>query len=67
MELLNLRAKSVMHVRLKILIEKPEISKAKSNLAIAARYIFNPVIFDFIDKTMPDDGESFKLLTRFVL
>jgi len=45
----------------KDLIEKPEIGKAKSNLAIAARYVFNPVIFDFIDKTMPDDGGELQL------
>ncbi len=45
----------------KDLIEKPEIGKAKSNLAIAARYVFNPVVFDFIDKTMPDDGGELQI------
>ncbi len=33
------------------LVEKPEIDKAPSNLAIASRYILTPEIFDFIDKT----------------
>ena len=33
------------------LIEKPEVGKAPSNLAIAGRYVLTPDIFDYIDKT----------------
>ena len=33
------------------LIEKPAIEQAPSNLAIAARYVFSPKIFEFIKKT----------------
>lgn len=33
------------------LIEKPDVDKAPSNLAIASRYILTPEIFDFIEKT----------------
>ena len=32
-------------------IEKPSISEAPSNLAIASRYVFTPDIFDYIDQT----------------
>ena len=34
-------------------VEKPEIDKAPSNLAIAGRYILTPDIFDHIDSTKP--------------
>ena len=36
------------------LIEKPQPGTAPSNLAIAARYVFSPVIFDAISRTAPD-------------
>jgi len=36
------------------LIEKPDPASAPSNLAIAARYIFSPVIFDMIRRVQPD-------------
>ena len=32
-------------------IEKPAMNKAPSNLAIAARYVFSPVIFDALERT----------------
>ena len=35
----------------KSMIEKPELSKAPSNLAIAGRYLLLPSIFDSLDKT----------------
>ena len=37
--------------RLKGLVEKPPVDKAPSNLAISARYVFGPEIFDTIRKT----------------
>lgn len=41
-------------LRVANLIEKPEPSEAPSNLAIAGRYIFSPVIFDMIRAVEPD-------------
>jgi UTP--glucose-1-phosphate uridylyltransferase len=36
------------------LVEKPAPQDAPSNLAIAGRYIFSPVIFDMIRQVKPD-------------
>jgi UTP--glucose-1-phosphate uridylyltransferase len=36
------------------LIEKPAPDKAPSNLAIAGRYVFSPLIFDMIRRIKPD-------------
>jgi len=36
------------------LVEKPQPKDAPSNLAIAGRYIFSPVIFDMIRRVQPD-------------
>ncbi|HWB84189.1 MAG TPA: UTP--glucose-1-phosphate uridylyltransferase [Bryobacteraceae bacterium] len=36
------------------LVEKPKPADAPSNLAIAGRYIFSPVIFDMIRRVRPD-------------
>lgn len=36
------------------LVEKPAPEKAPSNLAIAGRYLFTPVIFDMIRRVKPD-------------
>jgi UTP--glucose-1-phosphate uridylyltransferase len=36
------------------LVEKPLPEQAPSNLAIAARYVFNPEIFEAIERTVPD-------------
>ncbi|MCL4508748.1 MAG: UTP--glucose-1-phosphate uridylyltransferase [Chloroflexi bacterium] len=38
------------------LVEKPARGTAPSNLAIAARYVFSPAIFDALDKTLPGKG-----------
>jgi len=46
-----------MEFRLSGLVEKPPINEAPSNLAISARYIFNPEIFDAIRRTPPKNGE----------
>jgi UTP--glucose-1-phosphate uridylyltransferase len=40
--------------RIKDLVEKPSPETAPSNLAIAGRYIFSPIIFDMIRKVNPD-------------
>jgi UTP--glucose-1-phosphate uridylyltransferase len=43
------------------LIEKPLAEEAPSNLAIAARYVLSPVIFDAIRKTQPGKGGEIQL------
>ena len=43
------------------LIEKPSVEQAPSNLAIAARYVFSPVVFDFIRKTEPGRGGEIQI------
>ncbi|MFB3778041.1 MAG: UTP--glucose-1-phosphate uridylyltransferase [Bryobacteraceae bacterium] len=41
-------------IRVADLVEKPSPSTAPSNLAIAGRYIFSPLIFDMIRQVRPD-------------
>jgi len=43
------------------LIEKPDVSEAPSNLAVAARYVLNPTIFDYLRKTPPGKGDEIQL------
>ena len=43
------------------LIEKPSRQEAPSNLAIAARYIFAPAIFDAIRRTPPGKGGEIQI------
>lgn len=43
--------------RLRGLVEKPPVDEAPSNLAISARYVFSPEIFDAIRKTPLKSGE----------
>lgn len=43
------------------LIEKPRPSEAPSNLAIAARYVFSPKIFDYLAKTPPGKNNEIQL------
>jgi UTP--glucose-1-phosphate uridylyltransferase len=43
------------------LVEKPDVAEAPSNLAVAARYVFSPVIFDFLEKTAPGKGDEIQL------
>jgi len=42
-------------------IEKPSMSEAPSNLAIAARYVFAPKIFDALKRTKPGKGGEIQL------
>ena len=42
-------------------VEKPGIDEAPSNLAIAARYVFSPRIFDAIERTQPGKGGEIQL------
>lgn len=43
------------------LVEKPEVSEAPSNLAVTARYVFSPAIFDYLRKTPPGKGDEIQL------
>ncbi len=42
-------------------IEKPGVAEAPSNLAVAARYIFAPAIFNFLAETPPGKGGEIQL------
>jgi UTP--glucose-1-phosphate uridylyltransferase len=43
------------------LVEKPSVAEAPSNLAVAARYVFSPAIFDLLEKTRPGKGGEIQL------
>ena len=43
------------------LVEKPSIAEAPSNLAVAARYVFSPAIFDCLERTPPGKGGEIQL------
>lgn len=47
--------------RVKHLVEKPKPEAAPSNLAIAGRYVFSPLIFDLIDRVKPDKRGEIQL------
>jgi UTP--glucose-1-phosphate uridylyltransferase len=46
---------------LKDLIEKPNESESPSCLAVAARYVFSPEIFEYLHKTKPDANGDIQL------
>ncbi len=48
-------------IRVVNLIEKPRPEEAPSNLAIAARYVFSPLIFDMIKSVKPDKRGEIQL------
>ncbi len=43
------------------LIEKPSVEEAPSCLAVAARYVFSPAIFDCLKRTPPGKGDEIQL------
>ena len=43
------------------LVEKPSVEEAPSNLAVAARYVFSPVIFEKLAETQPGKGGEIQL------
>ena len=43
------------------LVEKPAVDEAPSNLAVAARYVFSPVIFEMLAQTRPGKGGEIQL------
>jgi UTP--glucose-1-phosphate uridylyltransferase len=48
-------------ILLKDLVEKREIEKAPSNLAIGGRYVFTPDIFQALEETKPGKGGEIQL------
>jgi UTP--glucose-1-phosphate uridylyltransferase len=48
-------------IRVKRLVEKPKPEEAPSNLAIAGRYVFSPIIFDMIRSVKPDKKGEIQL------
>jgi UTP--glucose-1-phosphate uridylyltransferase len=49
------------HYRVANLVEKPRPEDAPSNLAIAGRYVFSPLIFDMIRRVEPDKRGEIQL------
>jgi UTP--glucose-1-phosphate uridylyltransferase len=43
------------------IIEKPSVAEAPSNLAVAARYVFAPTIFEMLTRTPPGKGGEIQL------
>jgi UTP--glucose-1-phosphate uridylyltransferase len=43
------------------LVEKPGVDEAPSNLAVAARYVFSPAVFDCLERTPPGKGDEIQL------
>jgi UTP--glucose-1-phosphate uridylyltransferase len=43
------------------IVEKPSVASAPSNLAVAARYVFRPGIFDLLTRTPPGKGGEIQL------
>lgn len=43
------------------LVEKPAVTEAPSNLAVAARYVFSPSIFEALSNTVPGKGGEIQL------
>lgn len=47
--------------RVEDVVEKPDPEEAPSTLATMGRYVFTPRIFDYIEKTPPDEGGEIQL------
>jgi UTP--glucose-1-phosphate uridylyltransferase len=47
--------------KVKDLVEKPDVDKAPSNIAILGRYIITPKIFDILEHTKPGKGGEIQL------
>lgn len=43
------------------IVEKPPVSAAPSRLAVAARYVFGPAVFDALRRTLPDKRGEIQL------
>ncbi len=54
-------------LQLDTLVEKPSVSEAPSNLAIAGRYILTPDIFDMLDQTPAGKNNEIQLTDAMLL
>ena len=45
--------------KVKDIVEKPDVDKAPSNIAILGRYIITPEIFDILENYLPEKVEKF--------
>lgn len=52
---------SLSTYKLNGIIEKPEIEKAPSNMAVLGRYVLTPEIFDILENTKPGKGGEIQL------
>jgi UTP--glucose-1-phosphate uridylyltransferase len=43
------------------IVEKPSVEDSPSTLAVAARYVFSPIIFEMLDRTLPGKGGEIQL------
>jgi UTP--glucose-1-phosphate uridylyltransferase len=43
------------------IVEKPAVESAPSTLAVSARYVFGPAIFEMLDRTLPGKGGEIQL------
>jgi UTP--glucose-1-phosphate uridylyltransferase len=48
-------------LRLDTIVEKPPLAAAPSRLAVAARYVLTPAIFECLDQTTPGTGGEIQL------
>ncbi len=49
------------------IIEKPSVGAAPSTMAVAARYVFSPAIFEALERTPPDRGGEIQLTNAIKL
>lgn len=49
------------YVRIKHLVEKPDVDDAPSNLAIIGRYVLHPAVFEVLERTEPGRGGEIQL------
>ncbi len=63
----QVRGAEVDVFELKDLIEKPAVDAAPSNLAVAARYVCRPQLFEYLHQTKPGKGGEIQLTDAFRL
>ena len=49
------------YVRIKELVEKPDVEDAPSNLAVIGRYVLHPAVFEVLERTGPGRGGEIQL------
>jgi len=59
--IVDLKEEEDGNLRVRRMVEKPSPHEAPGNFAIAARYLFTPEIFEFLEKTLPGKGGEIQL------